>query len=99
MDWRRRAQTGGHILSSVIILPTPPRAYDIGWVDGASHRYYVADSSHAAVDIFDTTDDSYLGAIGGFVGIAPPGSPAGSNGPDGIVVAADLNHPRAGSVP
>ena len=91
-----RAQTPGYVISSVITLPSPPQAYDIGWVDGAAHRYYVSDQSHAAVDIFDTTNNTYIGMIPGFGGIAPPGSPAGSNGPDGIVVAADLHQLWAG---
>ncbi len=43
--------------------------FDIATVDQARGRLYVADRSNKAVDVFDTTADSYLGRAGGFVGV------------------------------
>ncbi|MHB8578076.1 MAG: YncE family protein [Dehalococcoidia bacterium] len=79
----------------MIVLPDgAPRAFDIGWVDTASHRYYVAVNTHAAVEIFDTTNDTYVGSIGGFVGFHA--TPTQTSGPDGVLVIPELNQLWAG---
>jgi len=59
-------------------------SFDIGWVDQSSQRYYLADRSNFAVDIFDAEDNFFLGRVGGF-----RGAQGGNNdiaGPNGILV-------------
>jgi DNA-binding beta-propeller fold protein YncE len=43
--------------------------FDIGYVDAETGRYYVTDRSNAGVDIFDTRKMTYVGRVGGFVGL------------------------------
>ena len=43
--------------------------FDIGYVDSEAGRYYVTDRSNAGVDIFDTRKMTYVGRVGGFVGL------------------------------
>jgi DNA-binding beta-propeller fold protein YncE len=43
--------------------------FDIGYVDAEAGRYYVTDRSNAGVDIFDTRNMTYVGRVGGFVGL------------------------------
>ena len=43
--------------------------FDIGYVDSEAGRYYVTDRSNAGVDIFDTRKFTYVGRVGGFVGL------------------------------
>ena len=43
--------------------------FDIGYVDSEAGRYYITDRSNAAVDIFDTRKLTYVGRVGGFVGL------------------------------
>ena len=61
--------------------------FDIGYVDSETGRYYVADRSNAGVDIFDTRTFTYVGRVGGFVGLKfnPDNKPAiVLSGPNGI---------------
>jgi len=43
--------------------------FDIGYVDSAASRYYVADRSNAAIDIFDTQKNIFVGRRHRFVGV------------------------------
>ncbi len=88
-----RAQSAAYGISHVIILPTPPGSFDIGFVDPSAHRYYIASSTHAAVEIFDTTTDTYVGAIGGFAGLHPERH---TSGPTGVLVTPDTHQLWAG---
>ena len=59
-------------LNRVAIIDIPGdklEQFDIGYVDSEAGRYYVTDRSNAAVDIFDTRKMSYVGRVGGFVGL------------------------------
>ena len=56
--------------------------YDIGFVDTATHRYYLADRTNKSIDIFDLKAEKFLGRVGGFVGVAPKGD---LSGPDGVL--------------
>jgi DNA-binding beta-propeller fold protein YncE len=61
--------------------------FDIGYVDSEAGRYYVADRSNAGVDIFDTRTFTYVGRVGGFVGLKfnPDKKPAiVLSGPNGL---------------
>ena len=65
--------------------------WDISFIDQASQRYYLADTSNRAVDIFDTKENKYLGRVGAFVGrVIENGKPnRDKSGPDGVVAFAD----------
>ncbi len=65
-------------------LTKPLQSFDISWVDHPTRTYYLADRSNATVDVFSSVDNSFITAIGGFVGFV------GSNdhsGPNGVFVA------------
>lgn len=55
-------------------------SFDIGWVDQATNRYFLADRSNKSVDIIDAKNDKYLTRITGFVGDGPKGNVSGPNG-------------------
>lgn len=74
-------------------------AFDIGWVDGGSQRYYLADRSNASVDLFDAEDDLFIARVGGFAGqkVNPDGTANNDiSGPDGILVIPKLRQLWAG---
>jgi hypothetical protein len=63
--------------------------FDISFIDQADGRYYLADRSNKAIDIFDTKTDRYLGRAGGFAGaVTKDGKVVGDlSGPDGVLFA------------
>ena len=66
--------------------------FDIGYVDSNASRYYIADRSNAAIDIFDTQKNTFVGRVTGFVGIkiGPNGRPANNmSGPNGLAFDPD----------
>jgi len=66
----------------------PIDAFDIGYVDQKSQRYYLADRSNKSVDIFDAKTLKFIGSVGGFVGVVMKnGKPNNDvSGPDGVLV-------------
>ena len=59
-------------LNRVAIIDIPGNKleqFDIGYVDAEAGRYYVTDRSNAAVNIFDSRNFTYVGRVGGFVGL------------------------------
>src|SRR5258706_2870711 len=65
---------------------------DTGYVDSNASRYYIADRSNAAIDIFDTQKNTFVGRVTGFVGIkiGPNGRPANNmSGPNGLAFDPD----------
>jgi len=74
------AQSPGYGISSVVVLPNASAAFDISWVDPASHRYYLGDRTNGTVDVIDTTNDRLVDQIGGFVGFRGKNSISGPNG-------------------
>src|SRR5882672_3235621 len=61
--------------------------FDIGYVDSNAGRYYIADRSNAAIDIFDTQKNTFIGRVTGFVGVKMDanGRPVGNmSGPNGL---------------
>jgi DNA-binding beta-propeller fold protein YncE len=77
-------------LNRVAVIDIPGNKleqFDIGYVDAEAGRYYVTDRSNAGVDIFDTRKMTYVGRVGGFVGLKlnPDGRPAiVLSGPNGV---------------
>lgn len=80
------APTTYTLVRTVAVPNVPPSSgtwgFDIGFVDGAVHRYYLADRTNKGIDVIDTSTDTFLSvaAAGAFVG----GS-GNSGGPDGVV--------------
>jgi DNA-binding beta-propeller fold protein YncE len=77
-------------LNRVAVIDIPGNKleqFDIGYVDSEAGRYYVTDRSNAGVDIFDTRKMTYVGRVGGFVGLKfnPDKRPAiVLSGPNGL---------------
>jgi sugar lactone lactonase YvrE len=66
--------------------------FDIGYVDSNAGRYYIADRSNAAVDIFDTQRKIFVGRIEGFNGIKTDANGRIANnisGPNGVAFDAE----------
>ena len=65
--------------------------FDISAIDQASGRYFFADRSNKAVDVFDTTEDRFVGRAPGFVGAVLKDGKVKSDvsGPDGVVFAGN----------
>ncbi len=61
--------------------------FDISYVDPATGRYYLADRSNKAIDVFDTAKDAYVGRLGSFVGTMMKDGKVDNDtsGPDGVV--------------
>ena len=62
-------------------------AFDISFVDGPSHRYYLSDRSNAAVDVFNTTTDTLIAQIGGPGVFSGHQASSDVSGPDGVLTA------------
>ena len=87
------AQARAYSLISVTVIPNPPAAFEISWVDPGSHRYYLADRTNAAIDVFNTEDGTFLTQYGGFVGNT---GKSDTSGPDGVLVTPDSHEIWAG---
>ena len=77
------------LVATMSVPGNPLDNFDIGAVDQAAGRYYLADRSNAGIDIFDTMKRSYIGRVTGFVGIKrrPDGSAANAmSGPNGVAL-------------
>lgn len=61
--------------------------FDISFIDAATGRYYLADRSNKAIDVFDTVKDTYVGRVGSFVGTRMKDGKVDNDtsGPDGVV--------------
>ena len=81
---------GVKLLTTIDIPGEELKLFDIGTVDAATSRYYIADRSNKGVDIFDTKTNKYVGRIEGFVGVVmKDGKPVGSaSGPNGVALDA-----------
>src|SRR5258705_9235564 len=64
--------------------------FDIGSVDSDAGRYYLADRSNSAIDIFDTQKKVFIGRVTGFVGVKLDNGRAANNmsRPNGIALDA-----------
>jgi DNA-binding beta-propeller fold protein YncE len=76
------------LLATIDIPGEELKLFDIGVVDAAAGRYYIADRSNKAVDIFDTKKNTYVGRIEGFVGVTmQDGKPVTNrSGPNGVAL-------------
>lgn len=67
-------------LAKIAIPGKALRSFDIGWVDPATARYYLADRSNASVDVVDTTENAIVKQITGFKGFTGNNDTSGPNG-------------------
>jgi DNA-binding beta-propeller fold protein YncE len=67
-------------LTKIAIPGKALRSFDIGWVDPALARYYLADRSNATIDVVDTTENSVVKQITGFKGFTGNNDTSGPNG-------------------
>jgi len=58
------------LVATIDIPGNELKLFDIGVTDPVAGRYYIADRSNSAVDIFDTKKKTYVGRVTGFVGVA-----------------------------
>lgn len=63
-----QAQSGLKLLTKIDIPGKPLTGFDVSYVDQNTHRYYLADRANAAVDIFDTKSNKFVGRVEGLVG-------------------------------
>jgi hypothetical protein len=64
-------------------------AFDISFVDPKLRLYVLADRTNASVDFFNTDDNTFIGRVKGFVGVALDSAGAAVNalsGPDGVTI-------------
>lgn len=76
-------------LRPVEVPGNPLDNFDIGVVDATTGRYYLADRSNSAVDIFDTRTGRFVSRVTGFTGVrnGANGRPAGNiSGPNGVAL-------------
>jgi len=81
---------GVKLLTTIDVPGEELKLFDIGFVDSAAGRYYLADRSNKGVDIFDTKTNKFIGRVEGFVGVAMvEGKPVGNmSGPNGVALDA-----------
>ena len=80
------AQSGIKQLATIELPGKPLNSFDLGYVDQVSHRYYLADRTNAAIDIFDTNANKYIGRISGLTGDRPKDT----GGPNSLVIVGGL---------
>lgn len=77
------------LLTTIRGADVPPSspfwAFDQGWVDPGTHRYYLADVTNRRVDIIDTRANRLMMAIGGFTSVSGSVGDVRSLGPSGII--------------
>ena len=76
-------------IGTIVVPGQKLTSFDIGFVDEIGGRYYLADRSNKAIDIFDTTNDTYLGRAGSFAGAVMKDGKVDNetSGPDGVLLA------------
>ncbi len=71
-------------------MPGNPLRFDIGWVERAPGRHFLAEAGNASVDVFGAGNDLFLGRIVGVHGVGQPDDPCGATegiGPSGLLVS------------
>ena len=81
---------GVKLLTTIDIPGEELKLFDIGFVDAAAGRYYLADRSNKGLDVFDTKTNKFITRVEGFVGVVmKDGKPVGSaSGPNGVALDA-----------
>ena len=77
-----QAQSQFKQIATIEVPGKPFDSFDAGYVDQNTHRYYFADRTNQAVDIFDTQTNKFVGRIGGLMGDGPDDV----GGPNSLVI-------------
>ncbi len=84
---RHNENTNYTRVATIKVPGQPLAAFDISFVDPALPLYYLADRSNGALDIIDIRTNTFVGQVGGFVGVRKDAAGKVSNdisGPDGV---------------
>jgi len=84
---RHNENTNYTRVATIKVPGQPLSVFDISFVDPALPLYYLADRSNGALDIIDTRTNTFVGQVGGFLGVRKDASGKVSNdisGPDGV---------------
>jgi DNA-binding beta-propeller fold protein YncE len=81
-------------LKQVATIPVPGEKlmnWDIGFIDAASGRYFLADQSNRSIDVFDTATAKFIGRVDGFIGrTIENGKPSRiKSGPAGVAASGE----------
>lgn len=68
------------LLTTISIPGAPIDNFDISYVDPATQTFYFSDRTNAGVNVINMQDNSFVGRIGGFVGVRGKNSVSGPNG-------------------
>jgi len=73
-------------IATIAIPGNPLKSFDISQVDPKARQMYFADRDNAAIDIFDTKTNSFIGRAGKFIGVTMKGPKVDNDhsGPDGV---------------
>jgi DNA-binding beta-propeller fold protein YncE len=85
---------GAAELKKIAEIPVPGEplaSFDISFLDQASQRFFLADRSNKAVDIFDAKENKFLGRVAGFVGAVVKDGRVDNahSGPNGVLAFGD----------
>jgi DNA-binding beta-propeller fold protein YncE len=72
-------------IAKIQIPGKPLTSFDISWTDPTTGKYFLADRSNQAVDIFDMRTNQFITRVGGFVGFTGNND---TSGPDGVLTTS-----------
>ena len=78
-------------IAEIAIPGVPLEVFDISFVDQKTQRYYLADRSNKAIDVFDAKDNKFIGRAEGFIGATVVNGKVDNSvsGPNGVMVIGD----------
>jgi DNA-binding beta-propeller fold protein YncE len=78
-------------IAEIPVPGEPLASFDISFLDQASQRFFLADRSNKAVDIFDAKANKFIGRVAGFVGAVVKDGRVDNahSGPNGVLAFAD----------
>src|SRR5579864_3418030 len=78
-------------IAEISVPGEPLASFDISFLDQASQRFFLADRSNKAVDVFDAKTNKFIGRAAGFVGafIKDGRVDNAHSGPNGVLAFGD----------
>jgi DNA-binding beta-propeller fold protein YncE len=78
-------------IAEIPVPGEPLASFDISFLDQASQRFFLADRSNKAVDVFDAKQNKFIGRVGGFVGAVVKDGRVDNahSGPNGVLAFGD----------
>jgi hypothetical protein len=85
---------GAAEMKKIAEIPVPGEAlasFDISFLDQASQRFFLADRSNKAVDVFDAKTNKFIGRVAGFFGAFMKDGRVDNahSGPNGVLAFGD----------